>query len=90
MSEKTMIRIALVLAILLGVWAGLGGPVPFLKVKAFSPSDDVPTFGSSDSDDSGGERDFVGDEYNAERERQIDEMVEDAEDKHEKMMENEE
>lgn len=95
MSEKTIIRIALALAILLGLWIGFGCPIPFIKVNKFSSSDDVPTFEAADPDDSDTERsnnsdrDFIGEEYNPEREREIDEMIEDGEERQKEMMEDE-
>lgn len=95
MSQKTIIRIALILAALLGLWAALGGPVPFLKIRALTPSDDVPTFEPADPEDADEEpsrhqdRDFVGDEYDPDRERRIDEMIEDAEERDKERMEDE-
>lgn len=94
MNEKVIIRIAVVLAVLLGLWALLGGAVPFVKAKHFSPSDDMPTFEAINPDDvddrdySSGtdrndEREFVGDEYDPDRERKIDEMIEDAKERDE-------
>ena len=90
MSEKAVIRIAVILAALIGLWFILGGSIPYIKIRELTPSDDIPTFERVDHDDNGGyiddsrsdrnySRDFVGDEYDPDKERKIDEMIEDVE-----------